>query len=129
VTGKLSAKWLTLAFLASLFIPFGRAPAQQPTEQNAKVDPLYHGLDNGAVLRAQIALQLTLEKSSSHNTRRWRDTASGSSGTITPLRTFRIKTGHYCREYRERISSVDRVVAVTRVACRDTDGVWQLAGR
>lgn len=125
VTGKLSAKWLTLAFLASLFIPFGRAPAQQ----NAKVDPIYQGLDNGAVLRAQSALQFSLEKLSSRDTHRWDDAVSGSSGTITPLRTFRIKTGHYCREYRERISSVDRVVAVTRVACRDTDGVWQLAGR
>lgn len=55
----------------------------------------------------------------------WQNPASGSRGTITPLRTFRTVNGRWCREYREKVESVAVSEQRIGIACREADG-WQL---
>lgn len=55
----------------------------------------------------------------------WQNPASGSRGTITPLRTFRTVNGRWCREYREVVDSVAQSEQRIGIACREADG-WQL---
>ena len=97
-------------------------------QQRDGVDPLYEGLDGGALKSARNAVQSALESLRSRTTYKWQDTA-GSGGSVTPTRTFRIATGHYCREYTEIVSTPAGVVSATRIACRDADGIWKLARR
>lgn len=103
-----------------------RAPQSQRTDSR---DPLHDSLDQLALSRAKVALQDAMETLKSGMTYNWEDGSSGSYGSITPLRTFRIKTGHFCREYREKVARGNAVVSASRIACRDTDGIWKVARR
>lgn len=55
----------------------------------------------------------------------WRNPDSGSSGTITPTRTFRSVDGRWCREYRQRLEHGGDTELRTGIACRDAER-WQL---
>jgi surface antigen len=54
----------------------------------------------------------------------WRNPDSGSSGAITPLRTFRAADGRYCREYEQTLDAGGAKERVTGIACRDA-GAWR----
>ena len=105
----------------------GCAPLEQGSaQQRDNADPLYKGLDGGALQSARNALQSALESMRSRATYKWQDSA-GSGGSVTPKRTFRIATGHYCREYTEVVSGPAGMASTTRIACRDADGIWKVA--
>ncbi len=58
----------------------------------------------------------------------WRNPDSGSRGTIEPVRTFKISTGEWCREYIHAIEFRgwrERRETRRAVACRKGDGVWK----
>lgn len=123
IGGQLTPKWLALLFLV------GCAPLDQGSApQQDRVDPLYEGLDGGSLRTARNAVQTALESLRSHAAYKWEGTA-GSSGSITPTRTFRIATGHYCREYQEAVSNPAGVTSANRIACRDGQGFWQVVRR
>lgn len=94
--------------------------AKQPPEE----DTLYLGLTAREAETAVGAVQQALETKPSEQTLDW-NAPSGPSGSVTPLRTFKITTGHYCRDYREVVLRDDVPVTALRRACRARDGVWR----
>lgn len=114
---------VTLALLLAL--TSGVSSAQDP----ASADPLYQRLDAGERVTASELVQAALETVLSQRTRSWRNAASGRSGSVTPLRTFKTVEGVYCRQYRELIAAADRVAEAMRIACRDGEGRWQVVER
>ena len=87
-------------------------------------DLFYGGLNPGDLVLARAVLQDTLETHRRHQAAPWRNDATGTSGLITPLRTFRIKGGFFCREFHEELQSGDAVAKRLGTACRREDGVW-----
>jgi surface antigen len=90
----------------------------------------YNGLAAPDVALAEQTVQQTLETAPSNTTLYWNRVVSQASGAVTPIRTFRVRGGYFCREYRETVLIGSRVASSrTAVACRDRDGVWKAAGR
>ncbi|RMD62509.1 MAG: hypothetical protein D6826_07225 [Alphaproteobacteria bacterium] len=103
----------------------GPAPAQTWKEpQSAAHGALFERLAPSDAELARVALQETLETRPSEEIYLWRNERTGRSGAITPLRTFRIKSGHFCREYRETVIVERKLATRTGVACRADDGTW-----
>ncbi len=84
----------------------------------------YGALAESDVGLARLALQDTLETRVSGEPGAWRSGATGNEGSVTPLRTYRITSGTYCRDYQEIVTRPGRVLARSRTACRDANGVW-----
>jgi surface antigen len=73
-------------------------------------------------------LQKALEKSVSGKTRSWRNAESGSSGSVTPTRTWKTARGTYCRSYNEVIRLASgKSMRRQGVACRTPNAVWKAA--
>ena len=115
-SGRPSTLWFC-ARLSCFAATASRADATHP-------DPLYRDLDVHSRVLAEEAVQLALEKVVRKRTHQWHDGASGSFGMVTPQRTFRIKSGQYCREYTEVVYSSGGPNSGVRVACRDDEGTW-----
>ena len=47
-----------------------------------------------------------------------------TAGQVTPLRTYRSRSGHWCREYIRSTRFNGDPVAVRALACRTEDGQW-----
>jgi surface antigen len=94
------------------------------TQYDTVPEPLYRGLNARDLEAAHQTVQRALESGPSHSTERWKVPASGSSGKVTPLRTFRIASGYYCREFRETVVTNARKATANRVACRTEAGLW-----
>lgn len=56
----------------------------------------------------------------------WRNPDSGHSGTITPVRTYQLASGQYCREYRQKIDVGNDTHEAYGTACRQPDGSWKI---
>ena len=108
--------------IASLFavaLAFGSAAAAQP------VHPLYPFLDDGDRAVASAAVQDALEHRLSGESEAWRGASAGVSGTVTPQRTFRIGSGHWCREFQEAVVLPGQAEIRLLTACRSQDdGRW-----
>jgi anti-sigma factor RsiW len=65
-----------------------------------------------------------LEQRVSGETVNWENPDGQASGSVTPVRTFRVEDGRWCREYlaRETLSGVSE--AKRAVACREPEGRW-----
>lgn len=92
--------------------------------RGAAADPIYEGLDEQGRDAAQSAVQSALERYGSDVTYRWRSAQTPLSGRITPLRTFKIASGHYCRDFEEILITTSGVRLETQTACRDDGGRW-----
>lgn len=80
---------------------------------------------NGADLRLfEAVLQATLETRVSGELQFWRNEATGRSGAVMPLRTFKVDSGHFCRRYRETAVADRKMDSREMTACRSDDGVW-----
>jgi anti-sigma factor RsiW len=55
----------------------------------------------------------------------WQNPASGSRGSVTPLRTFKAADGRWCREYRQEVEGAAMSERRIGIACRDAGG-WRL---
>lgn len=91
-------------------------------------DSLYLGLTAQEEETAKNAVQQALETRPSQESLDW-ESPSGASGKVTPLRTFRITTGHFCRDYREVVFRDDVSAAAVRRACRSEDDIWRQVPR
>lgn len=89
----------------------------------------YDGLVDSDRVFARASLQDALETRRSLQAAEWRNDASGNSGAIMPVRTFRIQSGHFCREFRESLVNAGALAERTGTACRREDGVWILVER
>lgn len=77
---------------------------------------------------ARSAFQNALENSMSGKGISWRNKASGASGSVTPVKTWKTSAGVYCREYRERIQLASGQSQTNKgSACRSKSGTWQSA--
>ena len=99
-------------------------PAVKPQTLTSHAQ-LRAGLSPADLVSADRTIQEALETALSNQNRRWVGASNGTYGFITPIRTFRIKTGHYCREFLETIAKDANVLTVTKTACRDDDGIWK----
>ncbi|MFQ5466962.1 MAG: RT0821/Lpp0805 family surface protein [Kiloniellaceae bacterium] len=73
-------------------------------------------------------LALALEKYTSGTPAQWSNPATSSSGEIKPVRTFRVASGQWCREYvsEARLRYDGEAYETHRaVACREADGTWK----
>ena len=88
-------------------------------------DPaLYQGLAESDVrLAAQLA-QTTLESAPDGATQRWSNQQTGNGGAITPLRTYLIERGHFCRDYREELAVAGQTGRFYHTACREDHARW-----
>lgn len=84
----------------------------------------YGSLGESDVQLARSAMQDTLETRLSGDPGTWRNGATGNRGSFTPLRTYRIASGTYCRDYQEIVTRQGGVVVRSRTACRDASGMW-----
>jgi surface antigen len=76
----------------------------------------------------EAALKLALEKHVSGSPARWRNPDSGSTGMVEPVRTFKIATGQWCREYANAVEFRgwrERRTTQRGIACREPDGTWR----
>ena len=106
----------------------GPAPDAQSSADltEAIADRLYRGLDENDVGLARETVQKALETMRSDHSLAWSSAASGVTGRVTPLATFKTSTGYFCRRYREAvIGGANGAASSIRVACRDDDGVWR----
>jgi len=87
-------------------------------------DAFYKALTEGDLVIARSGLQDALETRRSMDVAQWRNAASGTSGSIMPTRTFRIKNGFFCREYRETLLAAGTLIDRIGTACRAGNGVW-----
>ena len=74
---------------------------------------------------SQAARDRALETQISGETISWTNPDSGSSGQVTPLRTFKTSEGQWCREYLQQAALVTEDALRKAVACRETDGRWR----
>lgn len=88
-----------------------------------KPDPLYAGVGESDIKTAQSVVQKTLETQASRRGLRWQG-ENGVVVTVTPLRTFKIKTGHFCRDYQEVVLVGTVESTDFRRACRSKNGIW-----
>lgn len=102
----------------ALAIIVGTAPAAV-AETN-----LYRDLDWHTLQAAQSAVQSVLEEQPSGQSFRW-SVPRVAEGSVTPLRTWRSASGHWCREYVERLQLTDgRRYTARGTRCRSDDGRW-----
>lgn len=73
---------------------------------------------------AERARQRSLESLPSGTTWSWQLDSRRVSGGYTPLRSFRIRTGHFCREFRETVTRMQEQGSRLSVACRNREGDW-----
>jgi surface antigen len=101
------------------------AAAGPQSGQVVERDTIYDTLNAGEIVLARQAVQEALETRPSNETYRW-DSGDGSYGSVMPTRTFRIKSGHYCRDYMETLAKDSERVSTSRTACRDSQGAWRV---
>ncbi|MDX1485100.1 MAG: RT0821/Lpp0805 family surface protein [Alphaproteobacteria bacterium] len=57
---------------------------------------------------------------------RWRNSSNGGEYEMIPQRTYQRGDGRYCRDYTARATVGGRAQTVTGVACRRSDGTWDI---
>ena len=83
-----------------------------PTERPRKIPP--------------SVVQQALESLSTGQTIRWRDRLTGEAGSIAPMRTFRKRSGPYCRDYLVTFETPEGIaVSWTETACRTAEAIWE----
>ncbi len=120
--GTGSARRQGLLLFAS--IGFGLVLGASARGEPSAGPAFYQKLASGDVALAWAALQDVLETHPSRQSGLWSNGTTGNEGSVTPLRTYRIAGGSYCRDYRELVTKSGRAIAHTGTACRDADGVW-----
>ncbi len=76
----------------------------------------------------EAAVSTALESHVSGQPARWHNPDSGSRGSVKPLRTFKISTGQWCREYAHAIDLQgwrERQGILRAIACREAGGRWK----
>jgi surface antigen len=83
-------------------------------------------LDTADREKASAAASQALESVPSGQSVAWRNPDSGNSGVVTPVRTYQISNGQYCREYTQTITIGGEKHQSYGTACRQPDGSWKV---
>jgi len=70
--------------------------------------------------------QYALEHAPTNTSTPWRNPDSGNGGQITPVETYKAKSGAYCREYQQTIWVGGKEQQAYGTACRQPDGSWEI---
>lgn len=70
--------------------------------------------------------QGALEKNELGVTSRWTNQETGNSGTITPTKSFQLKTGDFCREFTQTVVIGGERQEAYSTACRKSNGYWSI---
>lgn len=121
---------LRLAFgtvVLGLAITAAAAASQQAVEVEV-LTPALGALDAEMSLSdrrdLEAAFQHSLETMVSGQAYAWLAEQGSARASVTPLRTFRSASGHFCREYRAKIETRLRRAELRGVACRSEDAFW-----
>jgi len=106
-----------------LFFATAACATQEAPTAGPAAEPHYAGLDANERAHAEAALQEALETHLSGAPLRW-SASDDTAGSVVPLRTFRIATGHYCRDFRETVVASGETHDRQATACRDGKGIW-----
>lgn len=82
-------------------------------------------LDKADIAYYNQVSQNTLETARTGSTIDWQNPNTGTSGSITPVRTYQ-RVSTYCREYQQTILVGGRTVEGFGTACRQPDGSWKI---
>lgn len=120
-------RWLPTAVAAVLIGLVATAPASYFLAEYHVERKL---AQQAALIRADYALSQAartraLETQISGETISWTNPDSGSSGQVTPLRTFKTSEGKWCREYLQQAVLLSEGALRKAVACREADGHWR----
>ena len=121
------SRWIHLPWLVG-FLLAACAAAEPQSRQVVERDTFYDALNADEIALARQAVQEALETRPKNEIHRW-DSGGGTSGSVIPTRTFRIKSGHYCRDYMETFAKNTELTSANRRACRDSQGAWQAVKR
>ena len=89
----------------------------------------YRGLDRSTQQVAGAAVQAALENRVRGQAQHW-SVPGVARGSIIPRRTWRSRSGHWCREFEEIVQLTDgRRQTAIGVRCRSSDGRWRSKGR
>jgi surface antigen len=105
---------------------FSLLAACQITGDTKPRTSFYGALTKSDIDLARATLQETLETRVSGEPGNWQNDSTGIEGSVTPLRTYRIASGTYCRDYREIVTRRKNMLTRSRTACRAASGVWIL---
>lgn len=123
----LMQRWLPTAIAASVALlavglSGGYMLSDYRGDREAALVQALHTADRQLIA---ATLSRALEKQLSGVSVEWSNPDSGSSGVVTPVRTFRSNGGQWCREFTQ-VSMVDgQAVTMRGVACREDGGVWK----
>lgn len=121
--GRGRAPWWALAAASVAFLAVGAGAGLWWAE--SRIDQALLRFEARSELeRAVIAetINRALETQVSGASLVWESGESG--GQVTPLRTFRSRSGHWCREYTRTSRFNGDPVAVLALACRTDEGRW-----
>jgi len=104
------------------------AAAGPQSGQAVAPDTFYDALNADEIVLARQTVQEALETRPRNEIHRW-DSGDGTFGSVIPMRTFRIKSGHYCRDYMETFAKDTELTSANRTACRDSQGAWRIVKR
>ena len=108
---------------AGLFLAVVLAPVMTPS--NAHEADIHLPLPDRLHGMAESTLQTALESRRSGETLFWLGETS-SFGSVTPLRTWRSRSGHFCRAFEEEVRADKAAPQLEQsVACRESDGIWK----
>jgi len=85
-----------------------------------------HKLDNRDKRLATQAATQAFERNATGQPSVWNNPDSGHSGSITPVKTYQLASGQYCREYHQTITIGGEPQTSYGTACRQADGTWQI---
>lgn len=71
------------------------------------------------------ALNQALEVNMSGDTQTWANPDSHRTATFTPVRTYKDKSGTFCREYKKDVRTGEQSETTFGLACREDDGTWK----
>ena len=93
------------------------------------VTPPAKGMTAAAKIKVQTILQQALEEKRSGTAQRWQLAEHALSGMVTPVATFRLKNGTYCRQYIQKLNRAGEETHFYGLACRTATGDWKIPRR
>jgi hypothetical protein len=82
--------------------------------------------DKKYLTQIQNQFQEVLEKNRSGQTDLWMSSGNAYSASLTPVATFRRPGGTICRQYTQQIKGNSGLKNFAGIACRNTEGIWQV---
>lgn len=119
----------TLAVVAAIGLLLS-ACAIDPVDSALRGDDaagLYGQMSNADVELAVAAMLESLSKRPTGEATAWENPATGNSGAVIAGMVSVTNQGVFCRAFEEQISVGGLLGITTSTACRDAEGVWQLA--